>query len=316
MSAPSDPPVSMTKRWLLASRPKTLPAAVSPVLVGWTCALWALYARGKTLADFHLPAALAALLVAVCIQIAANLINDVSDFQKGADSGERLGPLRVTQAGLISPRQMWSGAVLMLVLAGAAGLYIVFTTSSVLETAPVLILGAACLAGALFYSVGKHSMSATGLGDLFAVLFFGFAAVCGTVFVLSGAIPPLAWACALPVGLLVADILVVNNIRDIESDRLAGRMNIPVRYGRKAGELEYALLLAGAYLSAFWAAGAAGSAWPLLTWLSLPLAISLFRRLRAAPTGPVFNIFLAHTARLTLIYSLLLAMGILLSIKL
>lgn len=299
----------MTKRWLLASRPKTLPAAVSPVLVGWACALWTLHAHGKTLADFHLPAALAALLVAVCIQIAANIINDVSDFQKGADSGERLGPLRVTQAGLISPRQMWLSAALILAAAAAAGLYLFLIAGW-----PVIVIGAACMAGALFYSVGKHSMAATGLGDLFAVLFFGFAAVCGTVFVLSGAIPPLAWASGLPVGLLVAGILVINNIRDIESDRLAGRLNIPVRYGRKAGELEYALLLAGAYLGAFWAAGAAGSAWPLLAWLSLPLAISLFRRVHAAPAGPVFNIFLAHTARLTLVYSLLLAGGIVLSL--
>jgi len=301
-------PISMTQRWLLAIRPKTLPAAISPVLAGWACAFRILYSsRG----GFDLISALTTLLIAVLIQITANLVNDVSDYQKGADSGRRLGPLRVTQAGLLTPRQMWSAAALLLAAAGLAGLYLVIQKGW-----PVLLLGAACMAGAVFYSVGRFSFAATGLGDLFAMLFFGFGGVCGTVFVLSGTLSAAAWWSAVPVGLLVSAILVVNNIRDIESDRKAGRMNLAARYGRKAGETEYVLLVAAAYLASFPTAWAAQSAGVLLVWLSLPLAVRLQKEMRAAEISPLFNQYLAQTARLTLIYSVLLAAGILLGIRL
>ncbi len=301
--------MSMKKRWLLASRPKTLPAAISPVLVGWAVSLSVLHTRTGNLAGFPLLPALLTLLIAVLIQIVANLVNDVSDYEKGADAGERLGPLRVTQAGLITPRQMWAAVLLLLTVAAAAGVYLVF-----LAGWPVLLIGAACMAGAVFYSVGRYSFSATGLGDLFATLFFGFGGVCGTVYVLTGSVPLLAWAAALPVGLLVTAILVVNNIRDEENDRKAGRRNIPVRFGRKAGEIEYTCLLAAAYLSSVGVAATASSGWMLLVWLSLPSAIKLRRNLIAEPVGPRFNQFLAQTARITLIYSLLLCAGILLGI--
>lgn len=299
----------MNKRWLLASRPKTLPAAISPVLVGWAVSLSIHHARTGGLAGFPLLPALLTLLIAVLIQIVANLVNDVSDYEKGTDAGERLGPLRVTQAGLITPRQMWLAALLLLAVAAVAGIYLVFVAGW-----PVILIGAACMAGAVFYSVGRYSFASTGLGDLFAMLFFGFGAVCGTVFVLTGSAPRLAWAAAVPVGLLVTAILVVNNIRDMESDRQTGRYNIPVRFGRKAGEMEYTILLAAAYISSFAVAVLDGGRWVLLVWLSLPAAVRLRRRLISAPVGPQFNQYLAQTARITLVYSLLLCAGLLLGI--
>ncbi|MCE5207170.1 MAG: 1,4-dihydroxy-2-naphthoate polyprenyltransferase [Chloroflexi bacterium] len=301
--------MSKPQRWLLASRPKTLPAAISPVLVGWAASIRAIYGRGGSLSDFGLLPALATMLVAVCIQIGANLVNDVSDFQKGTDSGERLGPLRVTQAGLLSPRQMWTAVFVVLGAATLAGIYLSFYAGW-----QVLLIGAACIAATVFYSVGRYSLSATGLGDLFAIVFFGFGAVCGTVYVLAGSVPVYAWISAFPVGLLVASILVVNNTRDMESDRRAGRMNIPVRFGRAAGETEYTLLLAGAYLSSIAIMLACKSPWVLIVWLSLPQAIRLNGRMRTTPIGPLFNQLLAQTARLTLIFSLLLAVGIVLNI--
>lgn len=301
--------ISFRQRWLLACRPKTLPAAISPVLVAWAVSLRIIHDRGGSLSDFNLVPALAALLVAVCIQIGANLVNDVSDFQKGTDSGERLGPLRVTQAGLLTPRQMWTAAAAVLGMAALAGLYLFFHAGW-----PVLLIGAACLAATLFYSVGRFSFSAVGSGDFFAIVFFGFAAVCGTVFVLTGSVPLYAWLTALPVGLLVAAILDVNNTRDLESDRRAGRLNIPVRFGRKGGEIEYTALLTGAYLSSLFLALAYASPWVLIVWLSAPQAIGLNGRMRTLPLGGGFNVLLAQTARLVLVFSLLLALGIILGV--
>ena len=299
MSEANPNTLTTLQRWHLASRPKTLPAAVSPVLVGWAIALDA--------GSFEPLPALATLLIAVLIQIGANLVNDVSDYQKGADTEERLGPLRVTQAGLLTVRQMWTGVFVVLGAAALAGLYLVIHTGW-----PVLFIGAASLAGALLYSVGRYSFAATGSADFFSMLFFGFAAVCGTVYVLVGSVPLNAWLAAVPVGALVTAILVVNNVRDIESDRRAGRKTIPARFGRRAGEIEYVALLGLAYLSAIalWATGE--HPWVLLTWFSLPLAGQRFQDICNLPIGREFNKLLAQTARLTLLYSLLLALGILL----
>jgi 1,4-dihydroxy-2-naphthoate octaprenyltransferase len=308
MTDPSLSSLSNFQRWLLASRPRTLPAAISPVLLAWAISLRAIHDQGGSPADFDLLPALAVLLVAVCIQIGANLVNDVSDFQKGTDSGKRLGPLRVTQAGLLNPRRMWTGVAVVLGVAALAGFYVFLYAGW-----PVLLLGAACLAATIFYSVGKFSFSAVGSGDFFAVVFFGLAAVCGTVFVLTGYVPVYAWLAAFPVGFLVAAILDVNNTRDLESDRRAGRTNLPVRFGRKAGELEYTILLAGAYLLSITVAMAVKSPWVLVTWLSAPYAARLNHRMSTLPIGPDFNGLLAQTARLVLIFSLLMALGILLS---
>ena len=186
--------LKLWQRWVLGARPRTLPAASSPVLIGWGAALG--------LGQFRLMPALAALLCALLIQIAANLINDVVDFQKGTDTAERLGPLRVTQAGLLTPRQVWVGIAVIIGLAALTGLYLAFTAGPV-----VLIIGAACLLGAFAYTTGPFPLAKNGLGDLFALLFFGLVGVCGTVFVLVGKVPASAWWGGLGAGVQITNIL-------------------------------------------------------------------------------------------------------------
>jgi 1,4-dihydroxy-2-naphthoate octaprenyltransferase len=294
------PPASPTllQRWLMGARPRTLPASISPVLVG--CGL--AFATGS----FNPLAAFAALVVGVMIQIGTNLINDVIDYIHGTDNADRLGPVRVTQAGLLTPRQVWIAVAISYGMAALAGLYLVW-----LESWLVLGLGLACMLAGFLYSTGPFALSRNGLGDLFAILFFGFIAVCGTALVVSGEIPRTAWPSAFSVGVLVANILIVNNIRDIPTDRRAGRTNIAIRFGRRAAEIEYAVFLTAAYLTPVLCVFTGILPFPALTLLfSLPMAWSLFRRLLAAPPGKGLNLLLAQTARLLLVYSLLFSVGL------
>jgi 1,4-dihydroxy-2-naphthoate octaprenyltransferase len=292
--------ISYIHRWWLAIRPRTLPAAGSPVLIGLAIA----WKEGS----FKILPAIIILLCALLLQILANLVNDVADFQKGTDKGERLGPIRVTHSGLLSPRQVWTGVAITIALALVGGIYLVLIGGW-----PVLVIGVAAILGAILYTVGPFALEDYGLGDLFAMLFFGFAAVCGSVFILTGAVSQIAWMGGLAAGALVTAILVVNNVRDIESDTRAGRRNIPVVWGRKAGEIEYGLLLLVAYLvplvtlTTGWT-----NAWGLFPYISTPIAFSLWRRIRTLPAGPAFNHLLAKTAQLVLIYCSLFALGILL----
>jgi 1,4-dihydroxy-2-naphthoate octaprenyltransferase len=286
---------------MLAIRPRTWPASIAPVLVGWGIAIY--------IDKFYWLPALATLLVGLMIQIGANLVNDVADFKKGADTIHRLGPTRVTQAGLLSPREVWVGAILVFLIAGLAGLYLAITSGWIL-----ILLGAACILAAVIYTVGPFSLAYNGLGDLFAILFFGFAAVCGTTFAISHTLPTSALLCSLGVGALVANILDVNNIRDIETDRVAGRRNIPVVLGRRAAELEYAGLLITAYSVTVLLFLTRQVSWPgLLPLLSVPHAYQLYRKICKTPASPAFNPLLAATAQLTLIYSMLTAAGFILS---
>jgi len=296
MNATSSP--SYLRRWILAARPRTLPAAVSPVLVGWAVAFHS--------APLRWDAALALLGVALLLQVNANLINDVVDFQQGTDTAERLGPLRVTQAGLLTPRQVWMGVVVVFALAGLLGVYLTFVSGWA-----VVIMGLSAFAGALAYSTGPFPLAKKGLGELAVMLFFGFLAVCGTVFVLAGRVPALAWWGGLAVGALVTNVLVVNNLRDIDTDRKAGRRTLPVRWGYRAGENEYLAMLALAYLTplALLALGWV-NLWGLLPLFSLFRALPLALKIHRVPQGRAFNPLLADTAQLALIYSLLLAAGI------
>ncbi len=292
--------LSPLQKWMLAIRPKTLTAAVGPVILGWGIA--------ATTGRFHWGAALAALFASVMIQIGANLINDVIDFSRGADTADRTGPTRVTQTGLFTPRQVWAGVAVSYALAALAGGYLAW-----LAGWPVLALGAAALLAGAAYTAGPLPLAYIGLGDLFVMLFFGFAAVCGTVFVTSGSLPLLAWLGALAAGALTVNILVVNNIRDIDTDRLAGRRNIPVVFGRKTAEWEYALMLVLAYaLPPVLVCKNMASFWALLAFLSFPQAIKLWSALRTGKTGAALNPILGQTAQLLLSYCLLLALGLVL----
>jgi 1,4-dihydroxy-2-naphthoate octaprenyltransferase len=295
---PPSSQISYLRRWLLAARPKTLPAAVAPVLIG--CGV-AIGAHG-----FQLGPAAAALAIALLLQVGANLVNDVGDFQQGTDTSERLGPLRVTQAGLLAPRQVWLGSAVVFGAAGLLGIYLALVSSWA-----VLLVGAACILGAVIYTSGPLPLSRVGLGEVFVFLFFGIVAVCGTAYVQLHGVPISAILGGCAAGVLIVNILVVNNVRDLLTDRKAGRKNIPVKYGRPAGEIEFLTMQAAAFLIpvGVWLTGT-GSAWVMLSWLSLPLAVGLMRRFHATPAGRGLNLILAQTAQFALVYSALLAVGL------
>ena len=285
--------------WLLAARPKTLPAAVAPVLVG--CAV----ARAE--GAFDIGAAIAAFAVALLLQIAANLANDVADYRRGADTADRLGPPRATQRGLISAERMTAATAIVLALAAVPGLYLIWRGGLALA-----VLGILAMLAAVAYTAGPKPFGYLGLGELFVFLFFGPVAVAGTAYVMTGRVSPLALAASLPVGFLVTAILVVNNLRDIETDRAAGKRTLAVRLGAAATRREYATLVAGAYVAPFamWGSGLT-PAWPLLTWATLPVAILLVRRLWSA-SGRALNPVLAATARLCLWFAIALSAGLVL----
>jgi 1,4-dihydroxy-2-naphthoate octaprenyltransferase len=285
--------------WLLAARPKTLPAAAAPVIVGSAVA----YSE----AVFRFWPALAALLGALLIQIGTNFANDVFDFKRGADTSERLGPLRVTQAGLLSPQQVMVGMWLTFGLAALIGLYLVWVGGW-----PIIIIGLFSILSGIAYTGGPFPLGYNGLGDFFVFIFFGLVAVCGTYYVQAGTVSPLAIWAAIPVGALATAILVVNNLRDIETDRAAGKKTLAVRFGARGAQVEYLLLLGLAYSVPLliWLLGYS-TPWVLLTWLSLPLLKPLINQVLHERGRPL-NLALAGTARLELIYSFLFSVGLLL----
>ncbi len=285
--------------WLLAVRPKTLPAAISPVLVG-TAMAWS---DGL----FSLLPALAAAAGALLLQILSNFANDYFDFAKGADTSERLGPTRVMAAGLLSPRAMRRGMVLVVALAALDGVYLVRVGGW-----PILAVGLASLVAAVLYTGGPFPFGYHGLGDLFVFVFFGLVAVAGTYFVQAGALSAEVLVVAAPVGALITAILVVNNLRDIATDARAGKRTLAVLIGARNTRLQYVILLVLAYTVPFalWLGFERGAA-VLLPLLSLPLAAKRARTLYRS-TGTALNALLAATAQLSLIYSLLLSLGLLL----
>jgi 1,4-dihydroxy-2-naphthoate polyprenyltransferase len=295
--------LSTAQRWMLGARPRTLPAAAAPVVVGIGVAL---------LSEGRLERPLAALIAALCavlIQIGANLVNDVADFEKGTDTAERLGPVRVTQAGLLSARQVWAGVFTTFGLAVLGGLYLAWVGGW-----PIVAIGLACIAAAFIYTVGPYSLSDKGLGDIFVFIFFGLVGVCGTVYLLTGQLPAVAWWSGAGVGALTTAILVVNNVRDIATDRQAGRRNLPVVFGRRAGEWEFIALLAVGYLTPLAILALKLSGFSILAvFLTLPYAIQLTRRFIAAPASPAMNAVLGQAAQLVLFYSLALGIGLALS---
>ena len=298
MTATAPGPVP-ARVWLLAARPKTLPAAVAPVVVGTAVAV--------AVEGFHLLAALAAGAVALLLQVAANLANDVFDARRGADTAERLGPMRVTQGGLVPPERVLAATGLTLGLATLVGLYLVWRGGW-----PILALGLLAIAAALAYTGGPLPFGYRGLGELFVFLFFGLVAVAGTAYVQARELTGLAVAAGVPMGCLAAAILAVNNLRDIATDRAAGKRTLAVRLGPTGTRVEYALLLAAAYLTppALALAGTLGGWW-WLPWLTLPLAVTLARQV-VRETGRALNARLAGTARLQLLFALLFAGSIVL----
>jgi 1,4-dihydroxy-2-naphthoate octaprenyltransferase len=282
---------------MLAIRVPTLSAAVVPVLVGTAIAA----REGRFNAVIFAVVICAALL----IQIGTNLTNDLFDFQKGADTGARLGPLRVVQAGLLSQKQVAAGSALSFGLAILLGLYLVKVGGW-----PIVAIGLAAVASGIAYTGGPWPLGYHGLGDVFVFIFFGVIAVVGTFYLQSGDVTGAALTASLPIAMLVTAILVVNNLRDIDTDRAAGKLTLAVRFGREVTQLQYSILVLGAYLvaAALWLGGA-DSAWAMLPWLTVPLGLRLVREIWRSEGGAALNRTLRQTAGLHLIFGILLAMS-------
>ncbi len=297
---------SRLRAWRVAIRPATLPAAVGPVAVGLGVA------AGE--GGIRPVPALAALAVALLLQVAANLANDLFDFRAGADAADRLGPPRAALLGLLTERELMAGIGLVLTFAGLAGLVLVAVGGPV-----ILALGVLAIVCAVAYTGGPWPYGYYGLGEVFVFLFFGPVAVAGTTYLQTGAWEPLAFAASVPVGALVTAILVVNNLRDIATDRRAGKCTLAVRLGVRATVGEYGALLA--------LAGAVPvllvvSAWTsptvLLPLASLPLAwplVGVVRRAAAGGDPRRLNPVLRDTARLSLVFALLFAVGLALAAR-
>jgi 1,4-dihydroxy-2-naphthoate octaprenyltransferase len=287
--------------WIMAARVRTLPASVAPVLVG-TALSWT--ERPLWVGGF-----VAALLGAIFIQVGTNLSNDYSDARRGADTEDRLGPVRVTAGGLVPPRQVLIATYVTFGLAVACGIYLV------VEVGPLLLaIGAASILAGVLYTGGPRPYGYEGLGELFVFLFFGIVAVAGSYYVQTQHVEWEAFALAVPVGLLAAAILVVNNVRDIDTDRRAGKMTLAVRLGRERTRTLFGAMVYLAFPLALvpWVFGTL-DAWLLLVLLALPLAVPLVRTVRTHSDGPTLNQALAGTGRLQLVFCLLLSAGILAS---
>jgi 1,4-dihydroxy-2-naphthoate octaprenyltransferase len=284
--------------WVGAARPRTLPAAVAPVLVGSACAARA--------GGFDLATASLALAVALLLQIGTNFVNDWGDHRRGADGPDRLGPARAVAAGWISPRRMAAAGLGAFALAAVLGAALVLRGGL-----PAALLGAASIAAGIAYTAGPFPLAYRGLGEPFVLAFFGPVAVCGTELVQRGEVSVLALAASLPVGALATAILVVNNVRDVASDARAGKRTLAVRIGAHTARRVYRALVVGALASPLllWALGLAPPT-ALVALAAAPLARSPLAALAWRSDGAALNAALAATARVHLVFGALLAAGI------
>ena len=285
--------------WLLAARVRTLPAIAAPVLVGT--------ALGIHDGEFDVFAFACALAGALLIQIGTNLANDYSDARRGADTEERIGPVRVTAGGLVPPRQVLRAVYLTYGLAMLCGIYLVAVAGW-----PLLLVGVLSILAGAAYTGGPRPYGYVGLGEVFVFIFFGVVAVTGSYYVQIQELPWIVFALSVPIGLLGAVILLVNNIRDIDTDRRSGKRTIAVRLGRERSRTLFACLVLGAYV-ALVVVALGLTAWTLLPLLTLPLALKLIATVRGHTDGPTLNAALADSGRLELVFALALSAGILLS---
>ncbi|MGI8632717.1 MAG: 1,4-dihydroxy-2-naphthoate polyprenyltransferase [Solirubrobacterales bacterium] len=315
--------ISPLRLWAMAARPRTLHAAVAPVLVGTAAAIWAgtvtpeVGMPDAVTGDFfevsyptvHVGAFLAALLGSIFIQIGTNLANDYSDARRGADTAERLGPVRVTASGLVAPQRVLVAVWIAFAMAVAAGLFLVITVGW-----EILVVGIASIAAGVLYTGGPKPYGYAGLGEFFVFVFFGLVAVNGSYYVQTEQLDALAFGLSIPVGLLATAILVANNIRDIDTDRRAGKRTLAVRMGRRlTGQLYVTLLVVPFVVLPSILLMADGPAWGLLAILAAPLAISPARTVLGRTDGPALNGALAATGALLGVFSLLLTVGLLIA---
>jgi 1,4-dihydroxy-2-naphthoate polyprenyltransferase len=284
-------------QWIAGARPRTLPAALAPVLVGTGAAV--------ALDGFDLVAALLALLVALALQVAVNYANDYSDGTRGTDA-ERVGPMRLVGSGAAAPRQVLTAAGLAFAVAAVAGLGLAAGSSWWL-----VAVGAVCIAAAWTYTGGPLPYGYRALGEVFVFVFFGLVAVVGTTYVQTGTLPGLAFAVAVPIGLLSVALLMVNNLRDIAGDAVVGKRTLAVLLGERATRVAYVALLAVAF--AVVVAVGVVRPWALLGLLAAPLALPPVRTVLGGGRGPALIAALQGTGLLTLATGVLLAAGLALS---
>lgn len=283
--------------WVLAARPRTLWAAVAPVLVGGGLA------AGSDV--FRIDAMAAALICGLSFQVAANFANDASDARRGADPETRIGPTRAVATGLLTSRKAWAAVWVTFATAAACGLYIASITSWA-----VVGIGAVAIVATLTYTGGPSPYGYRGLGEVSVFLFFGLFATVGTRYAHDGTAPLEAWLLAIPVGLTASAILVANNVRDIDTDRAAGKRTLAVTLGRERARTLYAMIVTGAFaVTAGVAVVGAVPRWTALVLLVAPLALPLIRTIRATAEGPALITVLEGTARLHLLVGIGLGIG-------
>lgn len=298
MSTSAAVEISPARAWLLASRPATLPAAAVPVFVGVGAAI----GEGSAIR----PLVFAVTLVcALLIQIGTNFANDYSDFHRGADHEGRLGPLRVTQSGLITHEGVRRGIVVAFGLAVLLGAWLAWIGGW-----PIVVIGVLSILSGLAYTGGPFPLGYHGLGDVFVFVFFGLVAVTGTAFLQTGEWSQFALMLSIPVGLLVTNILVINNLRDLPTDRAANKHTLATRLGDRATRLQYALFVVVSYaIPLILAMTYASHRWVMLTWITLPLASILTRLVLSGVAGRELNPVLKKSGQLLLFFGVLLAIG-------
>jgi len=285
--------ISRLRAWYLASRPKTLWAAFVPVLIGTAMAL----------ADdrVHWLAAAFALFGSLAIQIGTNFVNDYSDFARGADTSKRKGPVRVTQAGLLTPRAVMTGALLSFTFASIAGIYLIVRGGW-----PVLAIGIVSIASGYLYTGGPKPLGYMGFGDLLVLIFFGPVAVAGTYYVQALEVNWIVIIAGLAPGLLSVALLSVNNLRDIEEDEAAGKRTLAVRFGARFARWEYILCVAGAAAVPVLLFAATGRRpWTLACVALVVVSLPTFMALLKGADGRELVAMLGSTARLSIFYAIL-----------
>ncbi|MBU1099158.1 MAG: 1,4-dihydroxy-2-naphthoate polyprenyltransferase [Bacteroidetes bacterium] len=290
--------INKLESWVMASRPKTLLAAFVPVLVGSAIA----YNDGM----FQPAASTVALLCAVLIQIGTNWVNDLFDFLSGKDTDQRVGPTRVLASGLISVKEMKVGIILIFTLTFVIGLYLVYTAGWVL-----LLIGILSIIAGIGYTAGPYPLAYNGLGDIFVFIFFGLIGTVGTYYVQSLQVTGFVLWASIPVGALITNILVINNFRDIEEDRTSGKQTLAVKLGRRFTQIQYLIFMILSYLVlvvVFFTFKQ--SVFVFLPILTLPLSIKLIKMIYTLQ-GEALNKTLELTAKLSAIYGVLFAIGIL-----
>jgi 1,4-dihydroxy-2-naphthoate octaprenyltransferase len=288
---------SKVRVWIDSARPKTLPAAIGPVVVGAALAYGDGFFDAVTLA--------VTLLCAVLIQVGTNLANDYYDFVKGADTAERVGPVRATQAGLVSPRQMRNAFVGVFAAACLLGAYLVVKGGW-----PIAVIGVVSIVCAVAYTAGPLAIAYVGLGEVFVLVFFGPVAVGGTYYLLAGGINQAAIIAGLGPGLLSTAILAVNNFRDIETDKAAGKKTLAVRFGYGFGRAEYIFcVVVGCLVPMYLSIAVGGRYFCNLAAAALPAAVFPIRTVCARPSAEDLNTVLAQTGRVLMVYCVLFAVG-------